>query len=44
MKLTISHFEEEYIKNIPDVILTKESFIDLTSNFALKISFKTKKI
>lgn len=30
MKWIINLFEDDYIKNIPDVILAKELFIDLT--------------
>jgi len=44
MKWIISPFEDDYIKKIPDNILAKELFIDLTSDSALKTTFKTKKI
>jgi len=44
MKWIINPFADDYIKNIPDVILAKESFIDLTSDCALKTAFKTKNI
>lgn len=43
MKRTISSFEEDNVKNILNVILAKEPFINLTSNSALKTAFKTKK-
>lgn len=44
MKWIINPFEDDYIKNIPDGILTKELFIDLTSDSTLKTAFKTKNI
>jgi len=42
MKWIINPFKDDYIENIPDGILAKELFIDLTSDSALKIAFKTK--
>jgi len=44
MKWIINHFEDDYIRNIPNVILAKKSFIDLSSDSALKTAFKTKNI
>ncbi|KAL4082946.1 hypothetical protein QTP88_029444 [Uroleucon formosanum] len=44
MKLIINPFEDDYIKNIPEGILAKELFIDLTSDSTLKTAFKTKNI
>ena len=44
MKRIINPFEDDYIKNIPDSILAKELFNDLTSDSILKTSFKTKNI
>ncbi|KAL4153303.1 hypothetical protein QTP88_001154 [Uroleucon formosanum] len=44
MKWIINPFEDDYIKNIPEGILAKELFIDLTSDSTLKTAFKTKNI
>jgi len=44
MKWILNPFVDDYIKNIPDVILAKESFIDITSDCVLKTAFKTKNI
>jgi len=44
MKRTINPFEEDYIKNIPEVISAKQSFIDLTSDSIIKSVFKMKNI
>ena len=43
MKLMINPFEDDYIKNIPDGTLVKELFIGLTSDSALKTTFKPKR-
>ncbi|KAL4098678.1 hypothetical protein QTP88_023229 [Uroleucon formosanum] len=44
IKWIIKSFENYYIKNIPDGILAKELFINLTRDSTLKTAFKTKKI
>ncbi|VVC39621.1 Ribonuclease H-like domain,HAT, C-terminal dimerisation domain,Domain of unknown function DUF4371 [Cinara cedri] len=44
MKWIINPFVDDYIKNIPDGILAKELFIDLTSDSTLKTAFNNKNI